>query len=96
VYPEVEFEPPRGRLPFAREGVAKPAGVGWLVVFALVEKLTASLVITEDLIVEVEADHLGAQPAPDAIAGLGIQLVVGQCPDVARGPRGAKFIGVDT
>jgi len=96
VYPQVEFMLPRVQLPFAREGVAKPAGVSWLVILALVEKLTAALVVAEDLVVEVEADHLGAQPAPDAIAGLGIQLVVRQCPDVARGTRGTKFIGVDT
>lgn len=75
------------------EVVAQATSVGWLVVFALVHELIAPLIVSEDLVGEVEAGNKNAQAAPDTIGCLRVHLQVSQRPDIARGSVGPRLLG---
>lgn len=78
----------------ARERIPNAARTSRLVILTLIHKLSDALVVAKHFVVEVEADYRGAETAPDAIAGSGIDLVMRQRPDIARWSRGPKAAGV--
>src|ERR1700759_4790980 len=81
-------------LAIALQAIPQAGAVAWLVELPLIHKLGAARVVAEDLVVQVETRHHRGESAIEAVARLGVYLVVSQRIHVTGRSVRSQVVGI--